>query len=376
MALLTAMRRVASDVDHLQLIKRMAVDPKLDLVVVLGTEKSGATLGVLLQRSAQPNLIYKLAISKQEDGCELRVERATAKDLLLSCTPEKGNRGPNYEFVYDIGSKELIKQLEYAPFSFDRIIVSGPETVLIGSDTRSAVNVKYEPSDRLAFKVLKQAPARTEPKRFVPVRFGPEDRFILVQEGQTKHLDIVERTGKRYRLPQTSYDEFARLRPSTASTISPRRSATIDETIGPWQIVDNTLWFAKTFYDGEGNTGVGGFGYFDTERLKYRIYCPAEILDWSVTAMLVEPDAVWLALAGNGEYRTTSGGLLRFDRATEKMERMEFPDIVNEMARIGDDLLLATDSGAAVVRNHVVRRFILDQTTDGRPQMTEAEVGN
>jgi hypothetical protein len=218
-----------------------------------------------------------------------------------------------------------------------------------------------------------------KPKQFKPLRFGPGKRFTLTQEGETKRLIVLDQIGnavKRYLLPQSSYDEFARIRPPRVSNGYNRQGTTIDETIGAWQIVDGTLWFAKAFYDGEGNTGVGGFGYFDTEQLKYLIYSPLEIVDWSATAMVVEPEAVWLALANNGEYGTSGGGLLRFARATQDVERIEFREVVYEMARIGDHLLLATEFGAAVLTDHTVRRFFVDRSTDGRLQVSESVIGN
>jgi hypothetical protein len=58
------------------------------------------------------NDIYKIAVSKGEGDCEARVERATARDVMLSCTPEKGERGPNRKFVYNIRSKALVKQID------------------------------------------------------------------------------------------------------------------------------------------------------------------------------------------------------------------------------------------------------------------------
>lgn len=121
---------------------------------------------------------------------------------------------------------------------------------------------------------------------------------------------------------------------------------------------------------------MGGFGYFDTDKLSYRIYSPQEIVTWSATAMLVESEAVWLALASNGEWGTNGGGLLRFDRATQKVERIEFREVVNEIARVGDHLLLATEFGAAVVKNHTLHRFFVDQTTEGRLQVSESVLGN
>jgi hypothetical protein len=99
-------------------------------------------------------------------------------------------------------------------------------------------------------------------------------------------------------------------------------------------------------------------------------------VDWSATAVLVEPDAVWLGLAKNGEYRNDSGGLLRFDRATQRVERIECRELIGEIADVGGHLLLATAFGADVVENHTLRRFFVDQTTDGRLQVTESVLGN
>jgi hypothetical protein len=158
-AVLTVMRSLAPDIEHVQVIKRVVVDAELDLVVALGAEKDWAsgqgkfvwwgahsTLGILLQHRNRPDLIYKVAISRGEGDCEVRVERATAKDVVLLCTPEKGGPGPNHKFVYDIRSKALVKQIEYEPFSLERIFVSGQEAVLVGSDTRQLVAVKYQSS--------------------------------------------------------------------------------------------------------------------------------------------------------------------------------------------------------------------------------------
>ena len=149
----------------------------------------------------------------------------------------------------------------------------------------------------------------------------------------------------------------------------------MNDEIGPWQVAGGALWFGETFYDGEGMTGLGGFGYFDTAKRKYRVYSPPEIADWSVTAILVEPEAVWLALARHGEYGSGGAGLLRFDRGTEKVEKMELRDIAGKIARLGNRLLIATDFGAALFEQRKLRRFFLDQTTDGRLRVAEAKLG-
>ena len=44
--------------------------------------------------------------------------------------------------------------------------------------------------------------------------------------------------------------------------------------IGPYQIDGARIWFGKNFYDGEGDTGVGAFGYFDTSTRAYTLFSP------------------------------------------------------------------------------------------------------
>ena len=298
----------------------------------------------------------------------------------------KFGRGLNSRFVYDLRSKSLVKRIDYAPFALKHIFASGDGAVLVGSNGRQPVALQYTPTDKSPFQLLKGAPAQPwmngmEPKQFASSRFGLAKNFSVREEVVTddhpplKRPVVLEKVGnstRRYPLPQSNFKEFAHLLPAKVQNGSNRQTTIIDEAIGPWQIEDDNLWFAKTFYDGEGSTGVGGFGYFDTAAAKYRIYSPKEIAAWSTTAMLVRPDAVWLAVAHRGEYGTDGHGILRFDRTTQKIERTELRVLINEIACIGDRLLLATDFGAAVLENHTLHRFFIDPTLDGKLQVTES----
>ena len=420
-AVLTAMRQAVPDIYSIQVLRRAAASAELDLVVALGAPQnrlsakgdtgswdSETTLGILLQRHRQPDVVYQIALSKGEGDCQTRVERATATDVVLSCEPEKGACGPNHEFVYDIRSKALVKHIEYSPFALCRVFTSGGSAVLVGSNTQQLTAAQYDPRQQPSVQVLQGVPAhrwinqvRTnvitsgpdmktyasiEPKPFQPVRFGPAGRFTLAEDptvgnAARKPLIVMQHVGgrvKRYPLPQSSYNEFAKLRPLRVRDGYTREATMMSEEIGAWQIVNDVLWVAKAFYDSEGSTGIGGFGYFDTGALKYRIYSPPQIVDWSTTAMLVDSDTVWLALVHRGEYGDTSGGILRFNRTTQKVERFGLPpcDIVNEIARVGDHLLLATQSGAAMVEDHTLHRFFVDQTTTGRWQIVESTPEN
>jgi hypothetical protein len=118
---------------------------------------------------------------------------------------------------------------------------------------------------------------------------------------------------------------------------------------------------------------VGGFGYFDPVTTKYVLFTSPEIQDWSVSAILAEADAVWLALVHHGEYRDTGGGVLRFDRATQSYKRFESPGYISKILRVGDRLLLPNHLGIDTIDTTGLKRYFVDKTTDGRMRIAIAE---
>jgi hypothetical protein len=188
-------------------------------------------------------------------------------------------------------------------------------------------------------------------------------------------LAIEETSGNKirsYPLPQATYDEFAPARPQRVENGYIREQTNIDERIGPWKLEEDKFWFGKSFYDGEGRSGVGGFGYFSATDRKYHLFTPPEIAGWSVSAIDVESDAVWMALFAAGEYGGASGGLLRFDRRTESLRRFDLPDIGVQFIHAGGKLLAATNFGIAVIEGDMVERYFVDRTTDGRLRVVPA----
>ena len=191
-------------------------------------------------------------------------------------------------------------------------------------------------------------------------------------------LAVHERTGKTARwftLPQSSYDEFSAARPIRVQGGYSRSITTIEEEIGPWRVVDGTLWFGKTFYDGEGMNGVGGFGSFDTGSRQFIIHSPAEIRDSSVSAMLAETDCIWLGLAHRGEWATSGNGMIQVSYSGEALSRIGLSETVGGISRVEGGLLMATSFGAALFDGQRVRRFFVDQTESGRLRVVEADPG-
>jgi hypothetical protein len=70
----------------------------------------------------------------------------------------------------------------------------------------------------------------------------------------------------------------------------------IENDIGPFALDGTRLWFGNTFYDGEGISGVGAIGSFDTITRQFEMRYLPEIAPWSASALLVEGPDIWVGL--------------------------------------------------------------------------------
>jgi hypothetical protein len=175
-----------------------------------------------------------------------------------------------------------------------------------------------------------------------------------------------------YDLRQSTYDDFARARGRRVKDGYVRDGTVIEEKIGPAQSEGDKFWLGKTFYDGEGNSWVGGFGYFDASNRQYHLYAPPEIADYSVSAILVEPDAVWMGIFRSGEWGGSPAGVLRYDRNTQAVRKYELPDAVYGLMESGSRILAPTSSGIAVIDGDRVSRYFVDRTANGKLRIAEA----
>ena len=207
---------------------------------------------------------------------------------------------------------------------------------------------------------------------FDAATFGPGNRFHLESSKDSfgmRSYGIVEELGagrtKFYPLPQSTVEKYMRLRPEDAriNPIAPGRYER-QEVIGPYQIENGKMWFGNSYYDGEGNRGVGAFGYFDTATRKYTLFSPPEVERYEISAILVEPDRVWVGLDRFGEDISNSpGGLVRWNKTTHEVHKYPLEFVVNSIRVEGGSLRLNTRDGYALFRDGEIRRFL----ADGRP---------
>jgi hypothetical protein len=380
---LAAFKRAEAGLAHFAVLQRTGVTEDLDLVIAIGSPRALGTeptpwfgwseerkIGVFFQEKMRSERVYLLGTKSGFPECDAYIERVTATDSVVSCVGEKSTHYPHQKWIYDARAKKLLAQHSYQPFAMHRIFPSAGGGVFVGTDTQQVVAVEYKADQEPAFRVLSEAEAQPwmdRVKTHVGTMGTEAHRVISIEDDKAPPSVAIPP------LPRTTYDQFAAARPREVQNGYTReQTAEIQDSVGPWQEQGGRTWFGKSFYDGEGSTGVGGFGYLDWNDGRLHLFTAPEIADWSVSAIAVAPDAVWMALVANGEWGPSSGGLLRYDRQTVALRRFEFPDVAAQMIRSGGRILAATDFGLAVVEDNRVQRYFIDRTADGRLQVAAA----
>ena len=349
-----------SGLPHAVVLRRIPAGDPWDLVVALSSEhaceqaprpcwwSTKDRLGILLQERGDPNKVLPLAIEPgPNDDCSTRVERFTVQELVLSCTGEKWATYDNQKFVYDVRSRKLVGHFSYAPFAAERLL-PGPRFVMKAGERRLGVEIDSDSGEPQVIGNAAPGPAQESDAVF--------GRFRLLRQKSRygEEYPTIMGDGNAYPLAQT--------KPQPDPTDK-------NEQIGPHQVQGGLFWFGKTFFAEEGWTGTGGFGYFDPATASYHLYAPPEISNWSVSAILVEPDCVWLALYLRGEYGNYPGGLLRWDRNTQAVRRWEMPWIATGMVRSGDAICLSLTNGIAVLRGDRLVSYFVDRSAAGQYRM-------
>jgi hypothetical protein len=166
---------------------------------------------------------------------------------------------------------------------------------------------------------------------------------------------------------KSTYAEFVRARPDMVDNGFDEKNTTLDERPGPYQIVGSRIWFGKAFYDGEGTTGVGGLGYFETNTSQYSFLPVHGLADWSASAILVEEDAAWIGLVGYPEGEDYGGGLIRYDFKSRASRKFPTEEVIYQIVRWKDRVYVATKNGAYLVQgNRLAKRYRVEPNIDNR----------
>ena len=276
---------------------------------------------------------WELAAIVEEYETDFAVDRADEHAVVLSRSdPGYGTDRGRIKLFFDATAKRLLKRVEF--------------------DTSHPIDFV---DDADAGRTLGIDPA------VIPVLRA---RGVLSPPPVGRELELPARLAA-HRLPQSTYRDFARARPGAVANGYSPDNTEIEERVGAFHLEGDRFWVAKTFYDGEGTTGVGGIGTVDAAG-RYAFLRIPELFEWSVESLLIEPDAIWAGRVTHPEGADRSGGLLRYDRKTRRIRVYEVPDVIHAIVRVGGAIFLGTNHGLYVINGDTRTRFRAEPAIDGR----------
>ena len=350
--------------------------------------EQGDLLGIFLMDATNADLVWEIAMIPGPHGeVTGQIVRADAGSVVISRAGNYGMPLPWLKLFFSVVAKQETGRQSYTPPAVGAITAREGNSLFVaqsehhplvyrltGEEVKDVTGVDLEgeldPSElgRIGMgRRVSGALSSSVASAISP--FGPGDvcscddcpfddvgrwRLDCTRRLAGSVVDTIAETESnkttKYRLPSTSFEVLAAARPERVKSGYGRDAANRLDEIGPHQLVGDRLWFAKLFYDGEGLTGVGGLGYFDLNQKQFTMFAPPEIVDWSASAILVRDDAVWVGLVRHPEGATYSGGLLRFDRATERAELFPIPYTILELKSSESGTLAGTTNGLYIVR--------------------------
>ena len=150
------MQRAEPGLKHVTVVKRVPASEQLNLVVAIGRSWGGddvpsegfswndqVRLGLFLQHMTDSGRVYQLAIKPgPAEDFFARIERVTARELVLSGTGEKWTTYDNQKFIFDVRAKALVAHFSYPPFQVSQVLQGPQGPQLVMSDTQQLLLVE------------------------------------------------------------------------------------------------------------------------------------------------------------------------------------------------------------------------------------------
>jgi hypothetical protein len=153
-------------------------------------------------------------------------------------------------------------------------------------------------------------------------------------------------------------------------TLSEKQPPTeIESDIGPYVERDGKIWFATTFYDGEGTSGIGAIGSFDIASRHYEMQYLPDIVHWSASALILDGNDLWIGLKQRPEGADAGKGLLRYNIQSGAVQTFPIPDVIFTLNFAGDALYCGTSHGIYMLRADQLTQLRFEPDTTGKLTM-------
>ncbi len=186
--------------------------------------------------------------------------------------------------------------------------------------------------------------------------------------GQPHRPSTIFVDNKSYPAPIPTVDFYRQTLPQKQAP------AEMESDIGPFVQDGDKIWFATSFYDGEGTSGIGAIGSFDIATHKYQMRYLPEIAPWSGSAILLDGEDLWIGLKHRPEGAEIGGGLLSYNMRTGRVKTFAIPDVIFTIDRAGDAIYCGTSHGLYMLRGDQITQLRFEPNESGQLIMIQRDV--
>ena len=327
--------------------------------------------GVFIVTGTSNRVLLVLEISSDETKGLPVIGQPEVDSVSLHFYDDYGMYEESIKYFYNLVSRKPPLRFRYGMLALTSSKIRNERLVYSGSSLDRALQLEIDPQpDGVlpAYKIadLPTGESESSPK---PASLRLSDGRLLevsnTPPGQSHQLAgfaVTQQSGTRelYRVPVPTIAMYRRLRPRDENPNE------IENDIGPIVRNGSTIWFANTFYDGEGVSGVGAIGSFDVRTHRFTMRHLPQIAAWSGSAIALDGDNLWIGLMRQPEGAAFGGGLLRYNIQTGAIEKFEIPDYIHTIDRLGDTIYCGTSDGIYSVRGDNVRHMRFDPDATGK----------
>ena len=311
------------------------------------------------------------------------LERATAHVAYVHFYEDYGLYYGSIKYIYDLASARPPLKIRYGILALTSSERRNGKLRYAasfgGSERHATIVIEPRAGDAAPAYSIADAPApwawdlAAEPARLATT----DGQSVIVanktppgQPHQASGIYVIGKSGGKqyYPAPIPTMALHRKLLPDTQAP------GEIENDIGPFVLHGHKIWFATTFYDSEGFSGVGAMGSFDISTRKYEMRYLPEIAPWSGSAILLDGAALWIGLMRRPEGAEYGAGLLRYNTATGAVAKYPVADYIHTIDRLGDTLYCGTSHGLYTVRGSRVTQLRFEPDDQGKLVMVPREV--
>jgi hypothetical protein len=315
---------------HQKVLTRAPVGVDLDFVAVVANDsapsfawEAGSKLGLFLQSRSKAAEVHRLAVldGHPQGKCMAAAVFVSTGEFILSCRAATTGEVVHERFLYDLTSKTL------------RGSVRSPRVGIVRLQVQHE-HIAFTASTGESYSFLADAPSTLFRAQLseISLRFGERGAFTLERSSRKGVWSITERSGGKPR-----YYPFP-----------PEDYLNAVESIGPWQIFGDDLYFGTAVPHAA--SGKGAYGRFSTASRRYEMHAPPEIAPHAATAIFVDGSHIYLGL---GEK------LVVVDRTTNQVRVIQAAVAIQAIVGYKGRIYLGSTAGLGILAGDQILHYFV-----------------